>query len=323
MFYLMNVSKLPNGLSRLLRSIIFALCCLFNYNASFAHDAAPEHMVESASDFLTSNLGVGLKAALPVAIFTVTNTNDSGVGSLRDCINNANTIAGVDTIIFSIPNSDPNYVLDEGTGNETWTISPVTDLPQITEGVILDATTQPGAGNYKIKIDGQGTRDRGFNVTGGYVEVYGFYLTGFDVSISESAAIRISNSDGLPSVIGAVNKGNVINSSRNGIVIDLVDDCIIKGNLIGTDETGQLAMGNTQYGICIGTTAIRQIIGGLLPGERNLISGNNFGGILTVSRDNIIQGNYIGTNMDGTLAIPNVTGISFSGVSTVMVKIRC
>ncbi|SMG53427.1 gliding motility-associated C-terminal domain-containing protein [Marivirga sericea] len=248
------------------------------------------------------------------AQITVTNTNNAGAGSLRQAIIDANANPGVDNIVFNIPDTDPNYTSDGGTGNETWTISPVTnDLPEITEGVILDATTQPGTGNYKIKIDGQGTRDRGFNVTGGYVEVYGFYITGFDV-FSQSAAIRIRNSDGLPSTIGDVNKGNVINSSRNGIVIEIVDDCIIKGNLIGTDETGQLAMGNTEYGISLSTTANRTIIGGSLPGERNLISGNIFGGIsVVISNSNIIQGNYIGTNIDGTLAIPNSRGISLSG----------
>ena len=311
MFYLMNVSKLPNGLSRLLRSTIFALCCLFNYNASFAHDAAPEHMVESASDFSISNLGESLKAAFPAAIFTVTNTNDAGTGSLRDCINNANIIAGVDTIVFSIPNSDANYVLDTGTGNETWTISPVTDFPEITEGVILDATTQPGTGNYKIKINGQGTRNRGLSVSGGFIEVYGFYLTGFAAN-SGSAAIHILNLFGSPCTIGAVNKGNVINASSTGIFIALVNDCIIKGNLIGTDEKGQVAMGNTVNGISLsGGNASRTVIGGLLPGERNLISGNNRGIGTNVSGNNIIQGNYIGTNLDGTLAIPNTIGILF------------
>ena len=86
---------------------------------------------------------------------TVTNTNDSGVGSLRQAILNANSNVGVvDTIVFDIP----------GTG--THTIQPTSALPTITDPVIIDGYTQPGAspntngpllgsnGILKIELDG-------------------------------------------------------------------------------------------------------------------------------------------------------------------------
>src|SRR4051812_22759847 len=53
------------------------------------------------------------------ATFTVTNTLDSGAGSLRTAITSANNAAGADTIAFAIP----------GTG--THTITPATALPAI------------------------------------------------------------------------------------------------------------------------------------------------------------------------------------------------
>ena len=64
---------------------------------------------------------------------SVTNTNDNGAGSLRQAIIDANTNAGINTITFNI------------TGAGVKTISPTTPLPDITEAVIIDGYTQPGA----------------------------------------------------------------------------------------------------------------------------------------------------------------------------------
>src|SRR4051812_25174957 len=67
-----------------------------------------------------------------VTLIFVANTNDSGTGSLRQAILNSNANAGLDEICFSIP------------GSGLHTISPTTDLPNITGPVTIDATTQPG-----------------------------------------------------------------------------------------------------------------------------------------------------------------------------------
>ncbi len=65
-----------------------------------------------------------------LATYIVTNTSDSGAGSLRDAINQANASVGVDdTIEFNIV----------GTGVHT--IALATDLPFITDTVTIDATT--------------------------------------------------------------------------------------------------------------------------------------------------------------------------------------
>src|SRR5437868_13649817 len=74
-----------------------------------------------------------LRAPLAAATFTVINTNDSGAGSLRQAILDANANAGADTIAFAIP------------GPGVHTISPATALPMMTEAVVLDGYTQPGA----------------------------------------------------------------------------------------------------------------------------------------------------------------------------------
>src|SRR5262249_18311313 len=71
------------------------------------------------------------KAPTPL-VFTVINTNDSGSGSLRQAITDANNMGG-GTINFNIP------------GNGVHTISPLTVLPTITQTVTIDGYTQSGS----------------------------------------------------------------------------------------------------------------------------------------------------------------------------------
>src|SRR4051812_8541632 len=73
-----------------------------------------------------------LEGRLAPAVFTVTNVNDSGAGSLRQAILSSNATPGLDTINFNVP------------GAGAHTIAPATPLPFLTDPAILDATTQPG-----------------------------------------------------------------------------------------------------------------------------------------------------------------------------------
>jgi len=67
------------------------------------------------------------------ATFTVTNSNASGIGSLRQAILNANATVGANTISFNIP------------GPGVQTIRPTNELPWITNTMVIDGYTQPGA----------------------------------------------------------------------------------------------------------------------------------------------------------------------------------
>src|SRR5438128_722268 len=89
--------------------------------------------------------------------FTVLNTNDSGAGSLRQAILDANAAAGADVINFNIG------------GGGVQTISPTSILPQITSPVTIDGTTQPGlAGSPLIELNGASAGAfAGLNITAG------------------------------------------------------------------------------------------------------------------------------------------------------------
>src|SRR6187549_3643712 len=83
--------------------------------------------------FALAALCVFVAGALSATTYTVTNVNDSGAGSLRQAITDANANAGLDVIAFNIP------------GSGVHTIVPATALPAITDQVTINGYSQPGA----------------------------------------------------------------------------------------------------------------------------------------------------------------------------------
>jgi len=88
---------------------------------------------------------------------------------------------------------------------------------------------------------------------------------------------------------------------------------LVAGNLVGTDKTGTVAIGN-RWGVVLGADNVT--VGGDTPAERNVISGNLAGGVSIGNfSDNSIQGNYIGTDVTGMAALGNGgAGVLVDGV---------
>jgi len=109
---------------------------------------------------------------------------------------------------------------------------------------------------------------------------------------------------------------NVISGNLEiGIYIEAADGNRVLGNFIGTDITGtktvqegELLQGN---GIEFNTVAKNNVLGGTAPGERNVISGHKVYGVVYYGHcaSNSTVGNFIGTDVTGTRALPNATGI--------------
>lgn len=79
-------------------------------------------------------------------VFTVTSVGDAGAGTLRQAILDANAAVGPDTITFAI-----------GTGPVS--IAVATQLEEITDGVLIDGTSQPGfAGTPIVELTGGAPR---------------------------------------------------------------------------------------------------------------------------------------------------------------------
>jgi hypothetical protein len=209
-------------------------------------------VTDAANQFLNATVNV-------INPFQVTNTNSDGAGSLRRVIQNANSASGPQTITFNIPGTPPH------------TIALTQGLPNISDSVTIDGTTQPGfAGRPIIELNGAGA--------GG---VAGLRLRANNITI----------------------KGLVINRfSSAGIDLFQVSGCVIQGNYIGTGVDGLTPLGNSN-GVFI-SSADNNTIGGsaqFTQQNRNVISGNNFDGIrISNSDNNSISSNFIGVGFDGT-----------------------
>jgi hypothetical protein len=226
-----------------------------------------------------------LAASAQAATFTVINTLDSGAGSLRQAIIDANTAAGADTIIFSIP------------GAGLHTIAPATNLPNITGNVIIDGYSQSGSSVNSLTL--------------GDNAVLQIELNG--AAVSNGIALNFN-----ATVTGGEVKGLLVTKWNNAILLNGATNMTIDGNFLGTNAAGSAASSSTSNGnaFFILNTATGNTIGGAASSARNLISGNTTAGITlgnSGTANNVIQNNYIGTNAAGTAAVSNFVGISFNG----------
>ncbi len=102
---------------------------------------------------------------------------------------------------------------------------------------------------------------------------------------------------------------NIISGNTfNGITLHGVND-LVQGNYIGTDVTGTVALPNNGFGIEVLSFAAGAVIGGTAAGARNIISGNIYNAIVLEGAGTLVQGNYIGADVTGTLALANGAGV--------------
>lgn len=205
--------------------------------------------------------------------YTVINTNDEGEGSLRQAIIDANENDGPDSIYFNIPSEDPQF---DGT---CWRIAPLTQLPTLSD----DFTCIVG--------ESQSLNQSNSNINGPEI-----YLDGSNCEASSKGLDLNSLGNRVTSLI-------VSNFAKSGI--DVRDDNnIVQGCFIGLSPAGTDTMPN-QIGIRV-LNCKNNLIGGSTEQERNIISGNGENGIdIQNSPYTLIQGNYIGTDYSGLLAVPN------------------
>ena len=144
------------------------------------------------------------------------------------------------------------------------------------------------------------------SVQGNYI---GLDITG-TVDLGNGSFGASSSTVGGPTAVPGTPPGNVI--SGNGSV-GVLNSISVKGNLIGLNASGTAAIGNNG-GVSISSGS--STIGGTLPTERNIISGNFTVGVDVIQGGATIIGNFIGTDITGTIAIGNVgDGVLVEGPS--------
>jgi parallel beta-helix repeat protein len=264
------------------------------------------------------------KTVFAACNLTVTNPNDSGVGSLRTAISSA---SNGNTICFSI-----------GSGYQT--INAASGYT-ITHSITIDGTTQPGfTGAPLIEINGAsaGASTSGLNVTAGNTTIKSLVVNRFAgdgiifnnnggntaqnnyVGTNSSGTGALGNGAsgiGMQTPNNTI-RGNLVSGNHGtGIAVTgaSASGNIIAGNHVGTDASGSYSVGNWADGILItnapnntvgGTSGVTP--GGACTGDCNLSSGNGANGIgiwQSAASGNVVKGNYAGVDNSGRSALPN------------------
>ncbi|NND97431.1 MAG: cadherin-like domain-containing protein, partial [Pirellulaceae bacterium] len=265
---------------------------------------------------------------------------EDGAITLREAIIAANNTLGGDEIAFNIPGTGPHTIqptsqLPDITDTVTidgYTQSgaaantnPVGQGLNTQLAIQLDGTNA-GAGSGLVLRGGDGGSDGGsdgstirglainrfpsvgiFIIGGSGHTVEGNFI-GTDVtglSAAGNMADGVAIEDSRDNTVGGTSLAarNLISGNNRGVGIFNSPSTgnIVQGNLVGTDAAGTADLGNTLFGIHV-FGASTTTIGGTATGAGNLVSGNDSRGI-NLSRGSstsMVQGNFVGTQVDGT-----------------------
>jgi uncharacterized repeat protein (TIGR01451 family) len=289
------------------------------------------------SDPNSANNSSAASVSITGSSLIVTTNADSGSGSLRQAILDAN--AGVCTAPCTIAFNLPGGQL---------TITPPTSLPAITAAnITIDGTTQPGySGAPLVTIDGSSNPNlsSGLQLSGGHDAVKGLSIVSFQGSAividtangnlvsgnylgvhADGSTTGQNAGDGVQVHTSSNTIGGTSAAARNvisgnfgsGVVLTgtTATANAVSGNYIGLNAAGTAPLGNQTDGVQILFGASSNSIGGTAAGARNVISANSNAGIYisgdgsTSCNGNVITGNYIGTNAANTATFGNSSGL--------------
>jgi hypothetical protein len=241
----------------------------------------------------------------PAATIVVTSTADSGPGTLRWALG---TAAVSDTITFN------TSVFPLGNPQTITLSSPLPDI--ITDALTIDAS------NAGVILDGSSTPTYTVGLvvsSASGVTIKGLQILNFPVhGVNLRNGATNNTIGGINGSPGGACSGDCNLISGNGGIGILLSGSgtmsnTVSGNYVGTDIGGTEGLGNYE-GVRIDDGASGNVIGGDMPGKRNLISGNRDQGVSihgSGTTSNTVSGNYIGTDVNGTAIISSTASKGF------------
>ena len=277
------------------------------------------------------------RVVLPVAIlwsavatialadtFTVTNTNDTGTGSLRQAIADANGNSGLDTITFTIPANDPRHVyyLDDGVpgevsrfdqnGNSRLATTTEADDANIPTTGSLAIDPDWAHSWYSVQVSSALPAIAGAAVIDGYTQP-GAVANSNPISMNSNSVLKIelttvtgNEFDGLQITGGGSTvRGMAIHGFGFFIAADGIELAsagnTVEGSHIGADVSGLSGLGNQDNDVFVNNAA-NNLIGGIAAAARNLIlfsrSGVHISG--AGATGNAVQGSLIRRQVNGS-----------------------
>lgn len=273
------------------------------------------------------------------ATFVVSSNANAGPNTLRQAIIDANTSPGLDNINFNF-------------GGVT-TITLTACQQAITDPVIIDGYTNPGAGAGNLMIEvisptgcngfdfgsgSDGSTIRGIVISGGAIGIYLHHSNGHTVkgnyigtNMAGTAIAASRPTNGIHSNLsdnnvfggtgGQIDRNLISGATQTGLRLEASKSAVIIGNYVGTDVTGNVGLGNGEHGIYGYTGSHNPRVGGTTNAERNLVCSNVANGVFFNNCTTaVVKGNICGIGINGTTKLGNgASGISleYTGTSQV------
>lgn len=277
---------------------------------------------------------------------TVTTTATSGAGSLADAVTQANggscsspctikfnvggtfatnglTVTANDLTVdgYSAPGASPNHggfpqandavitvdIVANGSAAHAFTI--------LANGVTINGVSISGFTSDAVLIDGTSVSSQQNTVSGcvivgngSGVLIQGSHATNNLVGTGRPASNPVAGSG-----TGRPADRNVIGGNTNyDVAIVNATNNAAAGNNIGVAGNGTSLL-PSPTGVWITGTSSTNAVGGTSPGNTNVIGGHTDGIRIEDATGTLINGNWVGVNINGTGAVPNTNGIHILG----------
>ncbi len=212
--------------------------------------------------------------------------DSNGDCTLRAAIQEANAHAGPDIIHFNITGA-PDF------GVDGYRIELINQLPDITETLTIDGSTQPGY------IANTAANPQPFN---------GHIVVEIDASqLSSSTSLRFMSAD------NSILRGLSVGGSKWGVIFSNSENAMIEGSYLGirADSSAFSGVDTANSALTISGGSNNSRVGGTLPSQRNVLGNTEYGLFISDFYENdttvatsgvVVQGNFFGVEPDGTTA---------------------